>query len=167
MLVAPGELESARSIANFGHDLPRHIAPFCGNWKLSDIQAAVIQQRHSTSPLWVPRYRLQYARLKQIAERQGIRVLAAAGEILRGKELATPAYIALLLEHAVSQKSLDRAELPFVTRKYYRPLAPTKVASDLYSKIVCLPVHQDMAALDSERIAAGMDSIHQLLESEP
>ena len=166
LLVDAGEVDIARAVANFGHELPRHVASYCGNWKLSDLQAAAIHQRHATSPYWAPRYRLQYARIRQIAQQLDLKVFPAAGRMLNGKELATPSYLALLLERPVSQRALDQADLPFVARKYYRPLSPTTTASDLYSRIVCIPVHKDMAALDRDRIAVSLARIVALQEEQ-
>lgn len=167
VLVRSDEVEYARSISNYGHDLPKFIASYCGNWKMSDLQAAMIAQRHSTASYWSPLYRLQYARMAQIAKRLNVAVFPAEAGMLAGNALSTPSYIALLLEEAVSQQSLDAARLPFVVRKYYRPLAPTPKASNLYSRVVCIPVHPDMAALSSAQIAEGIESIIELQEDFP
>lgn len=165
VLTRSDEVDQARSISNYGHNLPRFVAPFCGNWKMADLQAAAIAQRHSTAPYWSPLYRLQYARINQIARRLGATVFPAAGGMSTGTELSTPSFIALLLEGAISQRTLDAAGLPFVARKYYRPLASTPTACAMYSRIVCIPVHRDMSVLSRDQIAGGIETIVELQEA--
>lgn len=164
VLVRSDEVEQARSISNYGHDLPKFIAPYCGNWKMSDLQAAMITQRHSSACYWSRLYRLQYARIAQIADWLDVTVFPANSGMLVGNTLSTPSYIALLLGGPVSQEKLDEAALPFVARKYYRPLASTPTALDLYARVVCIPVHRDMTALTSARISEGIETIIELQE---
>lgn len=166
VLLPRAVIEVARSASNFGHDLPDHVAPYSGNWKLSDIQAAAIAQRHSSAPYWEPQYRLQYLRIKQIAQSEGIELVPAAGHIRDGRALATPAYLALVLDGKISQTALSGADIPFVARKYYRPLAPTANATDLYQRIVCVPTHKDMSTIDSDQIKRGLSVIRELQENE-
>lgn len=159
------DAEIARSITNYGHDLPDYLKPYCGNWKLSDAQAALIEMRHAGAALWGPRYRLQYLRLRQIAADLGLDVLESTAPIFGGQAVAPPASIALLMGSAISQNALDAASLPFVARKYYRPLKDTAEARRLYDRIVCIPTHPDMAALENARIRSSMSTLLSLQES--
>jgi len=165
LFVERSDAGAARSITNYGHDLPAYLQPYCGNWKLSDAQAALIETRHANAPFWGPRYRLQYLRLRQIAVDLGLNVLGSSGPIFGDQSVAPPASIALLMDSAISQEVLNAAALPFVARKYYRPLKETAEARVLYDRIVCIPTHPDMAELDNATIRDGISRLVTIQET--
>jgi hypothetical protein len=126
---------------------------------MADVSAAPICQRIMARDWWSPKYRLQFLRLKQLAEAEGIAVLPSADRVFPGNVLATPAHLACLMDLPFSQRQLDICGLPFVARKYYRPLEDSGQASELFKRIVCIPVHCGMAALDNDHLSMAFRSL--------
>jgi dTDP-4-amino-4,6-dideoxygalactose transaminase len=156
VLVDEQDVKAARALCNFSVGLPEWLAPCSGNWKMADLTAASIIQRIMGRDWWGPRYRLQFLRLKQLAEAEGIAVLPSANKVFPGNAVATPAHLACLMDSPISQEQLDICKLPFVARKYFRPLEDSGRASELYKRVVCIPVHCGMAALDNDQLSKAL-----------
>ena len=149
--------DKLRSFENFGVGAPPLFNGFAGNGKMSDIAAALIVQRLERMPSWADGYRRQRQRLTDLALSEGLGVLMRPAP-----EVVAP-HVPLLAPHAVDLADIPPA--PFAVAKYYRPLSKNcPVAADLYSRIVNVPCHSNMAKIEDAmmrrffRALAGKDA---------
>jgi dTDP-4-amino-4,6-dideoxygalactose transaminase len=133
--------EQLRSFENFGVGAPPSFGGFAGNGKMSDIAAALIVQRLESMPRWADGYRRQRRRLTDLALSEGLGVLTRPPP-----EVVAP-HVPVLAPRALDLTDIPPA--PFAVAKYYRPLSKgCPVAAGLYSRMVNVPCHPGMAAID-------------------
>jgi len=133
--------DQVRSFLNFGVGSDPSLACFAGNGKMSDVAAALILQRLEAMPRWADGYRQQRRRIAALALAEGLQVL-----VNPPAEAVIP-HVPVLGRRAVALSELSH--LPFAVAKYYQPLSTDRpVAADLYSRIVSVPCHAGMAAID-------------------
>lgn len=124
-----------RSLIAFGKTpTERHHAT---NGKMSDVAAAYIIQWLDGCPARVPVYQEQFARLAQAGIKLGFVPLAGIGVFTRGLPQNLPMVAPVPVEP------------PAGAMKYYRPIAATPVATDLFARIINLPCHGGVASLKS------------------
>lgn len=130
-----------RSLLNFGVHIDRSLASFAGNGKMSDPAAALIYQRIETMPQWAPDYRSQRQRIATFARGAGLQILVTLPD-----SSVTP-HVPVLAPGPVALS--DLSEQPFALAKYYPPLDENCLtAVDLYSRMVAVPCHPGMAAVE-------------------
>lgn len=129
-----------RSVANFGLTTAEKIGKWGMNAKISDVGAAFILQRINQMDQYEGGYWQQYLRIKQIGEKLGYKVM--------GECVSIPAHVPLLNEKPTYQ--IDNEEV--VLKKYYKPLAETPVANNLYSRMVNFPCHKGVSKLSDRCI---------------
>ncbi len=135
--------EELYGLLNYG-PVPHDAASWLNNGKLSDIACAFLIDRLEKAPDWEPLYLEQSARVHSIASGLGFSPIRPFG-------LTAPAmswgYIApneIPLERVMETRRLTFA-------KYYKPLANLPQTMALYSHLVNIPTHPDVAQLtDSE-----------------
>lgn len=133
--------EQARSFLNFGVGTDSSLAGFAGNGKMSEISAALVLQRLDAMPHWADGYRRQRHRIAGLALSEGLEVL-----VNPAADVVMP-HVPILARRPVALSELSG--LPFAVAKYYRPLGnDCPMASELYSRIVNVPCHSGMAAID-------------------
>lgn len=130
-----------RSIINFGAmpDFP------AGEWgvnaKISDISSAFILSRLYDTEKLKTSYNAQYKRIVDISLTLGIKSL---GEVVN----MMPSQLPLMFDRSVVILNNDLLTM----RKYYKPLANTPQANDLYSRIINFPCHPDVAQISDKDI---------------
>jgi dTDP-4-amino-4,6-dideoxygalactose transaminase len=140
-VVDTAQAAKVRAFLNFGVGADRSLAAFAGNGKMSDIAAALILQRLQTMPRWAEGYRRQRQRIATLALSEGLDVL------VEPPADAVVPHVPVLAPRAVALSDLSGT--PFALAKYYQPLShDCPVAADLYSRIVNVPCHPGMAAVD-------------------
>jgi dTDP-4-amino-4,6-dideoxygalactose transaminase len=140
-IVDASQADLVRSFLNFGVGADRALRSFAGNGKMSDVAAALILQRVEAMPLWADGYRRQRQRITSLARAEGLNLLVdpAADVVAPHVPILAPRPIALS----------ELSGLPFAVAKYYRPLGDgCPVAADLYSRMVNVPCHPGLAAVD-------------------
>lgn len=135
-----------RSIINFGMYGRCDTGAYSTNAKMSDVAAAFILDRIARFPELCLEYREQYDRVAYVARSLGLELLLGDAP---GVHL--PAHVPILLSR---KRSLERlTNLVVTVRKYYRPLREDAVlANDLYERIVCVPCHGGLSALDDAEL---------------
>lgn len=130
-----------RSLINFG-DENGVIGRRSTNAKMSDIAAADILQWLHFLPEIEKECRAQYKRIASLALECGFEILGPA------EHPGIPPNVPLLAPCPIAH--LDN---PFVVlRKYYQPLDNSPVAHDLYSRIINIPCHKEMAELSDDTL---------------
>ena len=112
---------------------------------MSDPAAALIYQRIETMPQWAPGYRSQRRRIAAFARDAGLKILVTPPD-----DSVTP-HVPVLAHGPVALS--DLSEQPFAVAKYYPPPdenCPT--ATDLYSRMVAVPCHPGMAAVEDDAL---------------
>jgi dTDP-4-amino-4,6-dideoxygalactose transaminase len=140
-IVDAAQAAQVRSFLNFGVGADKSFGSFAGNGKMSDVAAALIIQRVQAMPLWADGYRRQRHRITGLARSEGLEVLVdpPANAVVPHVPILAPLPIALS----------ELSGLPFAVAKYYRPLGDDcPVAADLYSRMVNVPCHPGIAAID-------------------
>ena len=134
-----------RAAINFGAGAPDLLKRFAGNGKISDIACAPILDRLEQLAIWAPAYRAQRERIEALCAVAGVPVLANA-----------PRRAVLASVPALARTPVQRDDLAgrsFDVGKYYPPLGTGPVAHRLFARIVNIPAHADMAAIESDAIA--------------
>jgi dTDP-4-amino-4,6-dideoxygalactose transaminase len=145
LIVDRAQENTARSLLNFGVHLDSSLAPFASNGKMSDPAAALIYQRVEKMPLWAAGYQRQRQRIIIFAKAAGLKILTIPPD-----GSVTP-HVPVLAPHRVILSDLP--ELPFAVAKYYPPLnnnCPN--AMDIYSRMVAVPSHPGMAAVEDSAL---------------
>lgn len=145
------EVSTFRALINGGEGLSPAARAWASNSKISDISCALILQRLLYAPEWSFAYRDQARRILRIALGSGLRPL-------RHMDLATltPPHLPMLARTPLTEADLSNES--FVVQKYYQPLStdcPTATA--IYTTIVNIPCHPDMASLTDEEIHSCLD----------
>ena len=137
-----------RSLINLGRmpvegTAPTNILPWATNAKLSDVAGAFLAQHLTRMPQLSGLCRAQYARVAAFGRAAGFRLLSGTEEFT-----GTPAVVVLL-----ASRPIDDIGNSFVRlAKHYRPLAETPVAAELFSHIVIVPCHPDIAKLSDHEL---------------
>jgi dTDP-4-amino-4,6-dideoxygalactose transaminase len=140
-IVQAEQTAQTRSFLNFGVDADKSFASFAGNGKMSDVAAALILQRIEGMELWAGGYRQQRQRIKNLALSEGLDLVVDPAP-----DIVAP-HVPVLSPRPIALAALANA--PFAVAKYYRPLDENcRVATDLYSRIVNVPCHPGMTAID-------------------
>lgn len=151
-VVLPKEQASTfRALINGGESLSPAARAWASNSKISDISCALILQRLLHAPEWSCAYRDQARRILRIALRSGLRPLGHM-------DLATltPPHLPMLARSPLTEADLSNES--FVVQKYYQPLsADCPTATAIYTTIVNIPCHPDMASLADEEIHSCLD----------
>lgn len=144
-IVAREDAGRVRALLNFGVGADPVSRPFFANGKMSDIAAAAILERLERLPTWSALYRAQYARLLYLARYVDLEPLGThADRMIVGN-------IPFVLGAPWQDGELPATR--FETRRYYRPLAPdAPVAADLYGRMINVPCHPGMAAIETDEM---------------
>lgn len=134
-IVAPEHETLFRSLIAFGTNPLERL--YATNGKMSDIAAAYILQWLVGCPARVPVHQEQYARLAAAGMRLGFKPLTGDGTFPVG----LPQNLPMLAPVPITN--------PPGAMKYYRPIAETPVAVDLYARIINLPCHGGVSELES------------------
>lgn len=151
-IVARTDADRLRAMLNFGVGADDVARPFFANGKMSDIAAAAILDRLERLPTWSVLYRAQYGRLVYLARYAGLEPLA------RDPEGAIPGNVPIVLRAPWQDGDLPATR--FEHRRYYRPLSPdAPIAADLYARIINVPCHPGMAAIETEELLAFFEAL--------
>lgn len=152
-IVAREDADKIRSFINFGVGLPRTVARWATNGKISDYASALILDRLERLPVWSSHYRAQHERFGQLASSLGIARLRGANvEVIS-------AHLGLLAD---APFGMDRVSaLPVPCRKYYRPLGEGSFpkAQHLYARMVNVPTHSGMDAVADDTAIAALSAL--------
>jgi dTDP-4-amino-4,6-dideoxygalactose transaminase len=138
--------------------LPSAALPYwINNGKVSELSCASHLVRLETSPLWLPRYHEQAQRILEIAVGAGFRPLFA--DRVPGAETGSAPAMSLpfVAPHPVSVDALRNDR--FCMAKYYKPLARTATAEQLYARLLNVPTHADMAQVPDGEIRRVLDAV--------
>jgi dTDP-4-amino-4,6-dideoxygalactose transaminase len=146
------QADTMRQFLNLGIGAPPSLAACAANGKMSDLAAAMILQRLEAMPRWADGYRQQRRRITDLALSEGLSVL-----VRPAADVVVP-HVPVLACGAVALSGMSPA--PFAVAKYYRPLGGgCPVAAELYSRIVNVPCHPGMAAIDDADIVRFFRSL--------
>lgn len=151
--------ELFRSLISFGHDVPSDtINRLAINGKISDIACAYILMRLEQMETLKPIFLQQYQRIAALGLESGFSILADVTE-----HPGVPASVPLLFP--TSTELMENCEMP--VRRYYHPLAPTEKATDIYSRIVNVPCHPEIAQFSDSHILQALQKMmtHSLSSS--
>ena len=139
-----------RNVMNFGIDNTSSSAKwhrFGGNYKMSDVQAAYILQYLEHFDELITKSELLYSYfLDKVEKYKEIRLFPNYSD--------NPPFLSCLsILTPKSQRIIDALlQRNIYCRKYYNPLEDTPVASELYSRIVCISFTVDMTISDIDTI---------------
>ncbi len=123
-------------------------ARWLNNGKLSEVACAYHLDLLERSPEWSVLYEMQGTRILHLARRAGLEPLFDPGLV----PIATS--LPFLSHRPVG--AADLADDHVVLRKYYEPLRPTPVASDLYRRIVNVPSHPDVREVPEKDLLCSL-----------
>jgi dTDP-4-amino-4,6-dideoxygalactose transaminase len=136
---------TVRSLLNFGVKGDDALARFAGNGKMSDISAALILQRLEEMPIWSAGYQSQRRRIANLAHSEGLEILVSL------PENSVSPHVPILSPRSIMME--DLMETPFAVAKYYEPLDQRySTAVELYSRMVAVPCHPGMSAVDDHAL---------------
>lgn len=142
-----------RSLIAFGHPTPSAPINRLGiNGKISEVSCAYILMRLEGVSEIRNAYQLQYQRIVAIGEGLGLAVLGGTGV-----HPGVPSNVPFLFPAAVDLP----ASTPVPARKYYHPLARTMRALEIYSRIINVPCHRELALLSDQAIEGYLAGLLQ------
>ncbi|MEM9202300.1 MAG: DegT/DnrJ/EryC1/StrS family aminotransferase [Actinomycetota bacterium] len=153
MVVPADDVQMARSVINFGLVLGEPVAGVATNGKMSDIAASFVLGWLDTYDRIRPQLDEQYERLSAIGRELGYTVL---GDVLPERG-TVPSCVPLLAPEPVSGDRFDR--LPFVARKYYRPLVGRPVSQAIFERIVNVPCHRGVQIVSDEELRSSLGAV--------
>ena len=118
-------------------------AYWINNGKVSELSCASHLVRLEAAPEWAPRYHEQAQRIAQLAIAAGLRPLLP--DCIPGTESTDAPAMSLpfVAPHPITIDALRNDR--FCMAKYYKPLASTANAEDLFAHLLNVPSHPDMA----------------------
>lgn len=130
-----------RSILNFGiqSNTPESIIKWASNFKMSEQAAAFILDRIDQNDLF--KYKLEYQRIVNLVP--NIKFI---------NSISTVGYVTFIFDDSIELICNDHFEI----KKYYKPIIKTKIASDIFSKILCVPCHPDMSEINDSSIVESI-----------
>ena len=140
-----------RSLINFGISEEK-LNRKATNGKLSDLSCSYILQRLEDLPHLSPIYREQYQRIATLAQNYGFEIL---NDITPPP--GTPSNVPLLGEYPIHDISNPYVDL----RKYYKPLANTPKANEIYDRIVNFPCHPGLQNVSDKEIKEVLNLIYK------
>ena len=149
-IIAAEHEELFRSLINFGHTMGQGINRRAVNGKISDVSCAFGLCRMQQMEKLESEYLYQYNRIVDIGISTGLDVLANVIE-----HPGIPASVPFITPNPLAD--FTHPILP--TGRYYHPLADTPQAHDIYSRIVNVPCHADMAQLSDRDISYALESL--------
>ncbi len=139
-----------RSIISFGHQPGEPINRFANNGKISDIASAFSLVRLQEMETKSAEYLSQYQRISTIGKKVGFSILADKDE-----HPGTPANVPFLGPRPFA--NFKHPLLP--SGRYYHPLGNTPKAREIYSRIINIPCHSDLATVSDNDISEALESI--------
>lgn len=131
--------------------LPSEARPYwINNGKVSELSCASHLVRLETAPSWVPRYHEQAQRIADLAAAAGLRPLLPACVPGADSTDAPAMSLPFVAPYPVSIAELRNDR--FCMAKYYKPLASTANAEDLFAHLLNVPSHPDMAQVSDSAI---------------
>jgi dTDP-4-amino-4,6-dideoxygalactose transaminase len=122
------------------------------NGKISEVSCAHLLDRLETVEEWGARYYMQKKRIIGLAEKAGYTPLLNLDNAIPAMSLP------FLADQPIAIESLKNNLL--VLAKYYKPLAETTNAMDIFNRIVCIPSHPDVARISTEELSNLLASLH-------
>jgi len=159
LILSPrNEADAIYQLLNYGENDEATQHQWLNNGKLSDIACAFHLDRLARFHHWAPRYREQAARVREIGAEVGLKPLVPAP---RG----VPATSEPFLSHdAVPLDQLQKSRrLHF--GKYYNPLMEMPKVASIYSNLVNVPTHPDVAQLSDSVLKHELETFVVGLES--
>lgn len=153
ILLPAGDLAALEPLITYGNLPPEPAEAWLNNGKISDISCAFLLDRLQDAPNWAAAAGEQRHRVIALAAELGLRPLAGGG--LAEVPLTS---VAFLSENAVAEDLPTRLQ-HFAAAKYYRPLADTPQAQDIFRRILSVPSHGGMAALSDDQIRMDLAQI--------
>lgn len=140
--------------------VPQPADAWLNNGKISDIACAFILDRLQRVDKWSSLYRDQAKRVLRIAKELGF-------QPLRAEESDTPATSIPMLFHSPvsSEDTKLAARLPLA--KFYKPLRPLPTVTGIFSHLVNVATHSDIALLTDDEIKADLARIGRVKLNNP
>ena len=145
MLCPAGEAEAIYGLVSYGPLDEAGKWSWINNGKVSDISCAFQIDRLASCDSWKPRYVEQTRRITELAARVGLTPLYPFDETIPATSLPFCSAEPILEERVQASKFLTLS-------KYYQPLAPTPVCMDIFSRLVNIPCHPDVAFISDDRL---------------
>jgi hypothetical protein len=119
---------------------------------MSDVAAAFILDRTRHLETIRAAHQHQFRRVAGIARALGLTLL------VNGEQMGSlPNLVPILFPRRVGVERLSGG--PVVTHKYYRPVAATARAAAIYSRIVCVPCHRDVAQVSDDELRGALANL--------
>lgn len=135
----------------FGRGRPAEQRRYFTNEKMADVNAALILSWMQQKAIWTQQFQQQAQRIAELAHRAGFELLQPLDpNNVYGN-------VAILAPHKLDQAKLDNSYLQLM--KYYYPLAPTVTAKRIYSRIVNVPTHREVARISDQRLTDLFSSL--------
>ncbi len=139
-LIAPQNVvDEARKIINFAVGSDRG-AEWGFNGKISELACAAIIDRLERRAEWLTLYKMQERRIGALLTDNGFTLLRPIDSKVRNSVAA------------LAEKPVWLHQGQTWLRKYYKPIAPTPNAVEIYSRILNVPCHPGMSRLSEDQI---------------
>ncbi|MEH6475015.1 MAG: DegT/DnrJ/EryC1/StrS family aminotransferase [Sneathiella sp.] len=145
MILTPkSEAESVYNLLNYVPLSDEEKKKWINNGKVSDIACAFQIDRLEQIDDWMPKYQEQTERITKLATEIGLQPLFSFAKNVPATSLPFISETPILLEKIEQMTS-------FTAAKYYLPLSKTPNCVDIYSRLINIPSHPDVAELSDEQ----------------
>lgn len=142
MMLPEDEVEPALRLLEYTPISPLEAKFWVNNGKISEVSVALHLARLEKVDVWRPDFIEQARKVAAAARLEGLE------PFYDGDAVATS--VPVLAPGTVPPSAIQVSEITL--GKYYQPLAPHPIANSLYDRILNVPSHPDMAAVDQEEI---------------
>lgn len=139
------------SLLNYG-PAPELPALWLNNGKISDVSCAFLIDRLEQVEIWQPQFLAQAERVAAIAAELGFRPLRPFGAAAPAMSWAFVGPVPIPMERVLESKA-------FILGKYYRPLAELPMTTWLFSRLVNIPTHPDVAGISDADLSKVIGSL--------
>ena len=143
--------EEFYSLLNYGA-IPDDPKAWINNGKISDISCAFLIERLEKSSEWVPLYLEQAERVHRVSESVGLSPLLPFPST--SPAMSWP----YLSPNAVLSEQITRSE-KITFAKYYKPVADFPLANSLYSNLLNVPTHPDVAIISDTELKCEISQV--------
>lgn len=145
ILCPADEAEAIYNLLSYNPLSDKEKPHWINNGKVSDIACAFQIERLEKCSVWKPLYVEQITRITSIAAQVGLTPLYDF-------DLNIPATsLPFCSADVILQQDIDASQY-LTLSKYYHPLAPTPVCADIYSRLVNIPCHPDVALIPDDKL---------------
>lgn len=150
-ITPPSAAEKLYELINYG-STPNEPHLWLNNGKISDVSCAFLIDRLEQVDLWFNKYLEQEKRIRSLVKYFNLQPLNKFNQFIPAMS------VPFITNQFLTSKDLTKSK-KIVFGKYYKPLVDRENSSNIYSQLVNIPTHPDMAKFSDNEILEEITKI--------